>query len=151
MRPVARSPGRRRRGWRFYGASEPAYKLDPGHPKHPRLRQGPQGPGARCLDFDPGVPRVGGARREGAMEVLYPRCAGLDVHKDSVVAGVRLATGGPAKTEVRRFDTTTPGLLALSAWLTESGCTHVAMEATGVYWKPVWHILADGDLTLILA
>jgi transposase len=73
------------------------------------------------------------------------------VHKDSVVAGVRLATGGPAKTEVRRFDTTTPGLLALSAWLTESGCTHVAMEATGVYGKPVWHILADGDLTLILA
>jgi transposase len=85
------------------------------------------------------------------MEVLYPRCAGLDVHKDSVVAGVRLATGGPAKTEVRRFDTTTPGLLALSAWLTESGCTRVAMEATGVYWKPVWHTLADGDLTLILA
>src|SRR5919206_4446678 len=89
--------------------------------------------------------------REGAMDVLHPRCAGLDVHKDTVVAGVRLATGGPAKTEVRRFDTTTPGLLALSAWLTESGCTHVAMEATGVYWKPVWHILADGDFTLILA
>jgi transposase len=85
------------------------------------------------------------------MEVLYPRCAGLDVHKDSVVAGVRLATDGPAKTEVRRFDTTTPGLLALSTWLAESGCTHVAMEATGIYWKPVWHILADGDLTLILA
>jgi len=85
------------------------------------------------------------------MEVLYPRCAGLDVHKDSVVAGVRLATNGPVKTEVRTFDTATPGLLALSTWLAECGCTHVAMEATGVYWKPVWHILADGDLTLILA
>jgi transposase len=88
---------------------------------------------------------------EGAMDVLYPRCAGLDVHKDTVVAGIRLAAEGPAKTKVRTFDTTTPGLLALSSWLAETGCTHVAMEATGVYWKPVWHILADGDLTLILA
>jgi transposase len=85
------------------------------------------------------------------MDVLHPRCAGLDVHKDTVVAGVRWAADGPARTEVRRFDTTTPGLLALSAWLAESGCTHVAMEATGVYWRPVWHILADGDFTLILA
>ncbi len=85
------------------------------------------------------------------MDVLYPRCAGLDVHKDNVVAGVRLAGDGPARTEVRTFDTTTPGLLALSAWLAEQGCTHVAMEATGVYWKPVWHILSDGDFTLVLA
>lgn len=85
------------------------------------------------------------------MDVLYPCCAGLDVHKDSVVAAIRLAAEGPAKTEVRTFDTTTPGLLALSAWLAECGCTHVAMEATGVYWKPVWHILADGEFMLILA
>ena len=85
------------------------------------------------------------------MDVLYPCCAGLDVHKDSVVAAVRLAADGPAKTEVRTFDTTTPGLLALSAWLAECGCTHVAMEATGIYWKPVWHILADGEFMLILA
>ena len=53
------------------------------------------------------------------MEVLYPRCAGLDVHKDTVVACVRLASDGAAKSEVRTFDTTTPGLLALSAWLAE--------------------------------
>src|ERR1700712_3829845 len=85
------------------------------------------------------------------MDVLYPRCAGLDVHKDTVVAGVRLAGDGPVRTEVRTFSTTTPGLLALSAWLAEHGCTHVAMEATGVYWKPVWHILSDGEFTLILA
>ena len=85
------------------------------------------------------------------MEVLHPRCAGLDVHKDSVVAAVRLAETGTVHTEVRRFDTTTPGLLALGAWLAECGCTHAAMEATGVYWKPVWHVLADGDLALILA
>lgn len=85
------------------------------------------------------------------MDVLYPRCAGLDVHKDSVVAGVRLAGYGPTRTEVRTFDTTTPGLLALSAWLCEQRCSHVAMEATGVYWKPVWHVLSDGKFTLILA
>ena len=85
------------------------------------------------------------------MDVLYLRCAGLDVHKDTVVAGVRIAGDGPAKTDVRTFDTTTPGLLGLATWLAENGCTHVAIEATGVYWKPVSHILADGDLTLILA
>ncbi len=85
------------------------------------------------------------------MEVFHPRCAGLDVHKDSVVAAVRLAEAGTVHTEVRRFETTTPGLLALAAWLAECGCTHVAMEATGVYWKPVWHVLSDGELVLILA
>jgi hypothetical protein len=53
------------------------------------------------------------------------------VHGDTVVACVRVVSGGVAKTEVRTFDTTTPGLVALSAWLAEAGCTHVAMEATG--------------------
>jgi transposase len=85
------------------------------------------------------------------MQVLHPRCAGLDVHKDFVMAAVRLAEAGGARCEVRRFETTTPGLLALGAWLAECGCTHAAMEATGVYWKPVWHVLSDGDLVLILA
>ena len=85
------------------------------------------------------------------MEVLYPRCAGLDVHKDTVVASARLASGRDVSIEVRTFATTTAGLLALSAWLAERGCTHVAMEATGVYWKPVWHVLADGDFALVLA
>ena len=85
------------------------------------------------------------------MEVLYPRCAGLDVHKDTVVACLRLAAEGATRSEVRTFDTTTPGLLALADWLSECGCTHVAMEATGVYWRPVWHVLSDGDMTLILA
>jgi transposase len=88
---------------------------------------------------------------EGTMQVLHPRCAGLDVHKENVVAAVRLAEPGGVRSEVRRFDTTTPGLLALGAWLAECGCTHAVMEATGVYWKPVWHVLSDGDLTLVLA
>jgi transposase len=85
------------------------------------------------------------------MEVLHARCAGLDVHKDTVVAAVRLAENGEVQTEVRTFDTTTPGLLALSDWLAECGCTHVTTEATGVYGRPVWHILSDGDFNLILA
>ena len=85
------------------------------------------------------------------MEVLYPRCAGLDVHKATVVAAVRLAAGGKVAREVRTFATTTAGLLELAAWLAESGCTHVAMEATGVYWRPVWHILAEGGFALVLA
>ena len=85
------------------------------------------------------------------MEVIHPRCAGLDVHKETVMACVRLALGGKVTREVRTFETTTSGLLLLLAWLTEQGCTHVAMEATGVYWKPVWNILSDGDFELVLA
>jgi transposase len=85
------------------------------------------------------------------MEVLHPRCAGLDVHKDEVVACLRLAGKGETRREVRRFKTTTRELLALSDWLSGQGCTQVAMEATGVYWKPVWHILDDGGFALTLA
>ena len=86
------------------------------------------------------------------MEVLYSRCAGLDVHKATVVAGVRLAApGGKVVREVRTFGTTTASLLELAEWLTAQGCTHAAMEATGVYWKPVWHILAEGGFALVLA
>jgi transposase len=86
------------------------------------------------------------------MEVLYSRCAGLDVQKATVVAGVRLAApGGKVVREVRTFGTTTASLLELAEWLTAQGCTHAAMEATGVYWKPVWHVLSDGDFALALA
>jgi len=85
------------------------------------------------------------------MELLYRRCCGLDVHKDTVVACLRLVSDGKVTTEVRTFQTTTAELLRLSAWLAENECTHVAMEATGVYWKPVWHVLDDGDFELVLA
>jgi transposase len=85
------------------------------------------------------------------MEVLYPHCTGLDVHKDTVVACVRHMVNGTVKREVRTFKTTTKELLALSEWLAAEKCTHIAMEATGVYWKPVWHILSDGDFALVLA
>lgn len=83
------------------------------------------------------------------MEVLHPRCAGLDVHKDVVVACVRCVSP-PVHQEVQSFATTTGGLLALAEWLASHGCTHVAMEATGVYWKPVWHVL-EGRFELVLA
>ena len=85
------------------------------------------------------------------MEVLYPHCAGLDVHKETVVACVRHMVNGTVTREVRTFRTTTKDLLAVSEWLASQGCTPIAMEATGVYWKPVWHILSDGDFTLTLA
>ena len=84
------------------------------------------------------------------MEVMHPRCAGLDVHKDTVVACVRLAADRKVEQEVRTFRTTTRELCQLFDWLAEHGCTHVAMEATGVYWKPVWHVL-DGSFELVLA
>jgi transposase len=84
------------------------------------------------------------------MEVLFPRCAGLDVHKDVVVACARVAVDGRVTQEVRSFATTTTALCALSTWLEEQRCTHVVMEATGVYWKPVWHVL-EGAFELVLA
>jgi transposase len=85
------------------------------------------------------------------MNVMFERVAGLDVHKAMVVATIRVISGGKVSRECRTFETTTSALLDLLGWLTESCCTHVAMEATGVYWKPVWSILGDGDFELILA
>jgi transposase len=85
------------------------------------------------------------------MDIIHQRVAGLDLHKATIVACVRLAQGGETKRECRTFATTADGLLALSAWLLECLCTHVAMEATGVYWMPVWKILGEGDFELIVA
>lgn len=84
------------------------------------------------------------------MEVLYPRCAGLDVHAKTVVACVRIASGATVIYEHRTVSTHTRGLLDLADWRAAQGVTHVAMEATGVYWKPVWHVL-EGHATLVLA
>ena len=84
------------------------------------------------------------------MEVVYAHCAGLDVHKRLIVACLRLLEGGRLIRKKERFGTTTADLLRLAAWMTEHKVTHAAMESTGVYWKPVWHVLA-GDVHLILA
>src|SRR6516225_9303711 len=85
------------------------------------------------------------------MDVMHERVAGLDVHKAMIVACVRIMAGGKISRECRTFETSTAGLEALLGWLTQSGCTDVAMEATGVYWKPVWNILSDGEFKLIVA
>lgn len=84
------------------------------------------------------------------MDAIYERVGGLDVHKKSVVAcRRRLTSSGRVEKEVATFGTTTPRLLALLAWLQEWEVTHVAMESTGVYWKPVWHLL-EGHVELLL-
>ena len=84
------------------------------------------------------------------MEVLYPCCCGLDVHKASMTACVLWAErGGRARKEKRRFGTFTRDLLELADWLRTCGVSHVAMEATGVYWKPVWNVL-DGQFPEVL-
>jgi transposase len=84
------------------------------------------------------------------MKSLYPRCGALDVHKETVVACARVQEGTRVTRDVATFATTTAGLLALADWLAARRCTPVAMEATGVYWKPVWHVL-DGRCELVLA
>ncbi len=84
------------------------------------------------------------------MEVLYSNCAGLDVHKKTVVAcRLSLDSTGHKVKVVQTFGTTTAELLRLSDWLTAGGCTHVAMESTGEYWKPIWNIL-EGNFELLL-
>ena len=85
------------------------------------------------------------------MEVLHDRVAGLDVHKKVVVACVRTPGDGRARrAETREFDTFVGDLERLRDWLVAEGVTHVAMEATGIYWKPVWFVLEDADLELNL-
>jgi len=88
---------------------------------------------------------------EKIMDILYERVAGLDVHKDTVVACVRMVADGKTTRECRTFATTTEQLVALRAWLEECRCTHVAMEATGVYWMPVFRLLDAGKFKLIVA
>ena len=85
------------------------------------------------------------------MELLHPRCAGLDVAKDEVVACVRVPAGrGGRAQELRTFPTFTSGLEALAAWLAGEGVTQVVMEATGQYWKPVWYVLEEAGFELLL-
>src|SRR6266545_229441 len=91
------------------------------------------------------------AVKEKSMDILYERVAGLDVHKDTVVGCVRIVADGKTKRECRTFATATEQLVELRAWLDECRCTHVGMEATGVYWMPVFRILGEGQFELTLA
>lgn len=80
------------------------------------------------------------------MEIIYSHCCGLDVHKKSITACIITPQGQELKT----FETMTPDLLNLADWIKAKGCTHVAMESTGVYWKPIYNILEHYDLKEIL-
>ena len=83
------------------------------------------------------------------MQVIYERCCGLDVHKRTITACVLKWLGSGWQKEIRQFGTMTSDLLGLLDWLVREGCTHVAMESTGVYWKPVYNIL-EGQFELLV-
>jgi transposase len=87
------------------------------------------------------------------MDIFRDCCAGFDVHKKTVVVCVRRAVpGGEVEAQTRTFGTMTGDLLELADWLTERGVRHAAMESTGVYWKPIWHLLESSfDLVLVNA
>src|SRR5215471_1640397 len=95
--------------------------------------------------------RADDAKGASAMEILFARCCGLDVPKRTVVACLLTpgAEGQPTK-EIRTVGTMTNDLLALSDWLAAAGCTHVAMEATGADWKPIYHLLEDHFAVLVV-
>jgi transposase len=78
-----------------------------------------------------------------AMQVVYPICCGIDVHQAQLTACLRqVDEGGQVTQEVRAFGTTTSALLTLLEWLVEQHCPVVAMERTGVYWRPIYHVLS---------
>jgi transposase len=84
------------------------------------------------------------------VDVMHSNSAGLDIHKDTVVAAIRLHNQGQVTRVTRTFGTMTKDLLALQDWLDAQHITHVAMEATGVYWKPIWHVLENGFELLLI-
>jgi transposase len=92
----------------------------------------------------------GAGRKESIMENLIARCAGLDVHKESVEANVRrIKPDGSLHQETRHWGTMTRDLLAMSDWMAAQGVTHVVMESTGVFWKPIYNIL-ESRFTVLL-
>jgi transposase len=85
------------------------------------------------------------------MDVIYPRCCGVDVHKREVVACVMTTDpDGTPRKAIQAFGTMTPDILALADWLAAHEVTHVAMESTGVYWKPLWNLLEDQFALLLV-
>ena len=98
--------------------------------------------------------RFGGIRRGGgeAVEIIYPRVAGIDVGKREVAVAVRTPGEGPGqrRQQIRKYRTYYQVLREMVAWLVEQGVTHVTMEATGVYWKPVFHALCEAEQIEVL-
>src|SRR5438270_1304552 len=123
--------------------------IGPGHRHEPLIVAPGLGEHARQTVEPFDVPGVG-SPQEATMETIYRCCAGLDVHKMTVVACVRrVEPSGRVHEEVRTFGTMTAELLLLSDWLAEAEVSHVAMESTGVYWKPVFNLL-EGDFEVLL-
>jgi transposase len=84
------------------------------------------------------------------MHIIHRYCCGLDVHKKLIVAClISMNADGERQKEIRSFTTMTKDILALAAWLTSAGCSHVALESTGVYWKPIWNLL-EGQFEVLL-
>jgi transposase len=120
-------------------------QFDPGCPEAPpTVAPGPAGQHADQILVEVGAPLGRDRRKEATVEVIYPRCCGLDVHKQSVTACLLVpGDGARPRKEVRTFGTVTDEVLRLGDWLAAHGVTHVAMESTGVYWKPLWNLLED--------
>src|SRR5215207_7768904 len=132
------------------GAASPINSWTPGAPRHDQLSL----PSGKHADqtLQARAPRSAvRRRRRNGMEVLYPRCCGLDVHKREVVAClVSIEPDGTVRKEERAFGTMTPDILALADWLAAHEVTHVAMESTGVYWKPLWNLLEERFILLLV-
>jgi transposase len=99
---------------------------------------------------DCGIHNQKGGIMPKEMEVVIPTCCGIDIHKEVAVCCLRKTVGESVTSEVRSFSTMTEGLRALKEWLIHAGVTHVAVESTGVYWKPLFNILED-SMTVVLA
>lgn len=110
-----------------------------------------EGAEARLVDFQQRDPHAGAlSKEEEVMDVLHERCAGIDVHKDLIVACRWVLTGGKVDKEIKSFGSRTHDLQELAAWLGEKQIVEVAMESTGVYWIPVWNVLEEEGFRLCL-
>ena len=136
---------------------EPDSESDVGSPQAPLIVAPPSGGSTQkrvCVfvaaPVAPMYAPVPARLAEVAMEVVYTHCCGIDVHKASLTACLLTPPApGRAAKEIRTFGTTTPEILALAAWLAAAACTHVAMESTGVYWKPVFTLL-EGQFAVLI-
>src|SRR5438067_3033624 len=144
----ARSDGGQVAGLRW--CCEPASECGPRASKAPPT-VAPPGE-ARTADAARGRPPPAAVvHGRPTMEAVYERCCGIDVHKRSVTACVLISgPGAVVAKEVRTFGTMTEDLLALGDWLAGHGVTHVAMESTGVYWKPLWNLFEDRFALLLV-
>jgi Transposase len=134
--------------WRF----EPVTQSGPDIATYPKLLPPSWGEHAEQTVPSSMSPGSSPFFKEIAMDIIYSNVAGLDLHLKTIVAALRrLQPDGRVLEEIRTFGTMTRDLLELADWMASQGVTHVAMEATGVLWKPVWNILEARDFKLLLA